>query len=309
MDTLLAGGGVNMLAGGLDADVYVTSPSLYFDEIVEGGGVDRIDLSHASIDAVTSIRSGSDLVLDFGASQVLITNHFVASGHVEQFTFAEGTFAAGKVEYMTGGGGGGGGGGEQPAWPVLLDLDGDGLELVGVGQSKARFDVDGDGAWERMGWVGADDGILVLDRDGNGRINGFREISYLEDFLGASTDFEGLYGFDSDHDGFLTAADARFSEFQVWVDANGNGRSEDKELFSLQDLGIKSLNLEALQRAPYDSSVNDNQIVGSSYFQRADGTRGLLGDVAFYVEEHGNSRAFAAWVNEVPFEQSQMVAI
>jgi hypothetical protein len=50
-----------------------------------------------------------------------------------------------------------------PDDPLLLDLDGDGIETTSLAQSRAYFDVDGDGFAERTGWVGADDGILAND--------------------------------------------------------------------------------------------------------------------------------------------------
>lgn len=142
----------------------------------------------------------------------------------------------------------------------------------------------------------AGDGMLVLDRNGDGRISGFSEISFVEDFLGADTDLEGLYAYDSDQDGFLTAADSRFGAFQVWIDGNGNGRSEKNELFSLSDLGIVSLNLETMERGPWQDGERDEQIVGVSQFERIEGSRGLLADVAFQVEEGPNPRARLGFV-------------
>lgn len=56
--------------------------------------------------------------------------------------------------------------------PLVLDLDGDGIETVGVGiTSPVLFDQNGDGVKEGTGWIKADDGFLVLDRNGNGAID------------------------------------------------------------------------------------------------------------------------------------------
>lgn len=70
---------------------------------------------------------------------------------------------------------------------------------------------------------------------------------------------------------------------------NGNGQSAPKELFSLADLGITSLNLEALERSPFDPAIRENQVVGESFFEREDGSRGDLADVIFYTMEHGGA--------------------
>ena len=44
-----------------------------------------------------------------------------------------------------------------PASPIMLDLDGDGIETVGVaGQDAVFFDLDGDGIKNLMGWAGSD---------------------------------------------------------------------------------------------------------------------------------------------------------
>ncbi|MGW8168462.1 MAG: Mbeg1-like protein [Sulfurovaceae bacterium] len=47
------------------------------------------------------------------------------------------------------------------SFPVVLDLDGDGVELTSVLDSKAWFDIKGDGALHQTGWVGADDWLLA----------------------------------------------------------------------------------------------------------------------------------------------------
>ncbi len=48
--------------------------------------------------------------------------------------------------------------GRQPIDPLVLDLDGDGIELTSVDNHVVRFDVDGDGFGEATGWVHSDDG-------------------------------------------------------------------------------------------------------------------------------------------------------
>ena len=60
--------------------------------------------------------------------------------------------------------------------PLVLDLDGDGLELTTVSTSAPQFDMDGDGFAEYTGWVGADDGLLVLDKNKDGVINNIHEL-------------------------------------------------------------------------------------------------------------------------------------
>ena len=61
--------------------------------------------------------------------------------------------------------------------PLTLDLDGDGIETLGVNaDNRVLFDHDGDGAKHGTGWVSSDDAMLVLDRNNNGTIDNGREL-------------------------------------------------------------------------------------------------------------------------------------
>ncbi|MBR6026670.1 MAG: hypothetical protein IK065_03620, partial [Neisseriaceae bacterium] len=51
--------------------------------------------------------------------------------------------------------------------PLVLDLDGDGIELLKAnGWNGVQFDYNGDGIKSSTGWVKSDDGLLVWDRNG-----------------------------------------------------------------------------------------------------------------------------------------------
>ena len=61
--------------------------------------------------------------------------------------------------------------------PLTLDLDGDGIETVAINTNNPiLFDHDADGVKTATGWVGPDDGLLVLDRNNNGAIDNGREL-------------------------------------------------------------------------------------------------------------------------------------
>ncbi|MBL8382203.1 MAG: hypothetical protein JNM90_03945, partial [Burkholderiales bacterium] len=61
--------------------------------------------------------------------------------------------------------------------PLTLDLDNDGLEArVSNTFFGVQFDHDGDGATTGSGWISADDGFLVRDRNGNGSIDDGTEL-------------------------------------------------------------------------------------------------------------------------------------
>ncbi|MBQ9682549.1 MAG: hypothetical protein IJV35_04690 [Neisseriaceae bacterium] len=61
--------------------------------------------------------------------------------------------------------------------PLVLDLDGDGIELVNAnGWNGVQFDFNGNGIKTATQWVKADDGLLVWDRNGNGVIDDGSEL-------------------------------------------------------------------------------------------------------------------------------------
>jgi hypothetical protein len=55
--------------------------------------------------------------------------------------------------------------------PLVLDLDGNGLPLTGRESSGVVFDINNNQFATPMGWVDTNDGILVRDLNGNGRID------------------------------------------------------------------------------------------------------------------------------------------
>jgi Ca2+-binding RTX toxin-like protein len=163
--------------------------------------------------------------------------------------------------------------------PVILDLDGDGLELVGYDNSNVSFDMDQDGIADRTGWVAPDDGFLALDRNGNGTIDGISEISFVSDLPSAITDLEGLRAYDTNENGLLDAGDQRFGEFLVWQDLNQDGVSNAGELKSLTEAGIVQINLTLLETGERPVS-NGNVITATSDYLLADGTSHVIGDVS-----------------------------
>nr|WP_280529685.1 cadherin domain-containing protein [Novosphingobium aerophilum] len=162
--------------------------------------------------------------------------------------------------------------------PIVLDLDGDGLELISTLVSTTQFDMNGDGHKDKVGWVAPDDGLLALDRNGNGMIDDITEISFIDDLQGAMTDLEGLRAYDTNGNGLLDAGDADFARFRIWQDANSDGVSQPDELKSLQERGIASINLTLTLNDEIHSQT-DNFVYGTTDYVRNDGTRGIVGDV------------------------------
>jgi hypothetical protein len=127
--------------------------------------------------------------------------------------------------------------------PIVFDLNGDGINLLDVSHSTATFDLDHDGFRENIAWVGASDGILVIDLHGEGVIDDIDELTFAQSGQTGATDLERLRGHDSNSDGVLDASDAAFGSFFIWQDLNQNGISESGELVDLNTAGITSVDL------------------------------------------------------------------
>lgn len=169
--------------------------------------------------------------------------------------------------------------GNVPTPPIIFDLAGDGLDLSTVDDSNVITRTES-GALMRIGWVGPTDGILALDRDGDGQINKLGEISFVKDLPGATTDLEGLAAYDDNRDGVLDAKDKRFGEFRLWVDANQNGRSTTGELRTLADAGITAINLKGTLTGLSTANTMESHPIATTAFTRKDGTTGTAYDVA-----------------------------
>lgn len=162
--------------------------------------------------------------------------------------------------------------------PLVLDLDGDGINTVSVSNSFASFDLFSERGFSgNHGWVSPNDGFLAQDTNGDGQINNIEEL-----FGNRSTSgFAELAALDSNGDSRVDGEDDRFSSLLIWRDSNGDGISQSDELFSLVDLGVASLSLDTAVSGDID---NGNRIGEVAEFTRADGTSGILADVSFAVD-------------------------
>lgn len=164
--------------------------------------------------------------------------------------------------------------------PIVLDLDGNGIDSIGL-NGNIKFDHDGDGLAESTGWVSAGDGILVLDRNGNGSIDNGGELfgnnTFLSDGSRAHNGFVALADLDTNLDGVLDDKDDLFRHLLVWRDANGNGKSDGGELLTLENLGVKSLNLGFTNVS--QTSGNGNYIFQTSSYVNSAGAVKALADI------------------------------
>ena len=157
--------------------------------------------------------------------------------------------------------------------PLVLDLGTTGVTLSGVHSLNAAYwDIDKDGYREASAWVSKDDGLLAIDKNGNGKIDDQGEL--FGDQSGYNNGFQALAVYDTNHDGKITAADVQFSKLLVWVDANGDAVSQPSELRTLNSLGITSINLSYTE--VYQDAGDGNTIRETSTFTIGGATRSIV---------------------------------
>ncbi len=162
--------------------------------------------------------------------------------------------------------------------PLILDLDGDGVETTNV-KAGAYFDHDNNGFAEQTGWASSDDGLLVMDRNSNGTIDTGTELfgdqTILQNGQRATDGFQALVELDSNADGVIDTNDTAFSSLRIWQDIDGDGYSASDELFTLQEMGIQSINV-----AHTDTNILDpqgNTQIQAGTFTKTDNSTSSIG--------------------------------
>ena len=182
---------------------------------------------------------------------------------------------------------------EGQASPIILDLDGDGIVETtprDAAGTRVYFDLDNSGYAERSGWVGKDDGLLVRDLNADGRIDSGAELfgnhTKLADGSRAVNGFQALAELDTNRDGVINASDAQsFASLRIWKDADGDGQTDAGEQITLQQAGVKALNVGYTDHGtqpPLDPQGNQHRQIGS--YVAADGSTPGMNDVWFSIQ-------------------------
>lgn len=155
----------------------------------------------------------------------------------------------------------------DPDSPIVIDLAGDGFRFTSADEG-VLFDLDADGTAERVAWTtaGSDDAFLVTDWNQNGIVDHGRELfgnhsAQLEPPPGEGRNgYNALRWYDEEaggnDDGWISADDAWFSDFWLWLDDNHNGISEPQELFTLPAFGIERIDLDFVESRRRDGHGN-----------------------------------------------------
>ena len=221
------------------------------------------------------LPSTADLTLNSDGSYTYDSNFSLFPGDMDSFTY---TISDGK-------------GGSDTATvnititavapPVVLDLDGDGIELVSAEDSAVTW-VDEQGNEFGTGWVSPDDALLVFDANQDGQFSGLEEIELVNYHPDAKTDLEGLaLAFDSNQDGVFDMQDNQFEQFAIWQDANQDGISQANEYTPIVDSNVDSINLTSDDVVEI---VEGNTIYGTASYVDKEGNMFDVGDVGLQIQ-------------------------
>lgn len=150
--------------------------------------------------------------------------------------------------------------------PIVVDLLGNGFSFTNA-EEGVDFDFNGNGIPDaRVGWTASrDDVFLALDRDMDGEISDGTELFgnfTPQPDTGEPNGYNALALYDGNGDGRIDRTDSVYRELLLWRDLNHNGRSEDKELWGLGDLGIDAIYLDYFRSNERDEHGNELRYFG-----------------------------------------------
>ncbi len=144
--------------------------------------------------------------------------------------------------------------------PLIFDLDGNGVSLINADEC-VMFDIDNDGEVNQTGWVDPNDGLLAIDRNGNGIIDNQSEL-FGNDKVAAYAD---LAQYDLNKDGIINEDDKVWDNLKLWVDSNSNGQTDEGELKTLNEHKFEEI---SVQYQTADEIREGNRVTQTGTFTR-----------------------------------------
>lgn len=159
--------------------------------------------------------------------------------------------------------------------PIIVNFGTPSAELT---EAKYGFDIDSDGREDNISFVKSGSGFLVLDKNGDGKVNDGSEL------FGPSSGngFMELKALDSDGNGWIDENDPIYDRLQIWTkDEEGDDR-----LFAIGQKGIGAIYLGSVESAFALKDASNallGQIASTGVFLREDGSAGTLQHVDLSV--------------------------
>ncbi|HWM94402.1 MAG TPA: hypothetical protein VN493_26840 [Thermoanaerobaculia bacterium] len=157
--------------------------------------------------------------------------------------------------------------------PILIDLENDGIHLTGL-DDPVWFDFNADGQTDLLSWTDRGEGLLALDRNGNGMVDHggelFGNFTRFTDGTRALNGYLALAEFDNwllggNGDGQIDSADAVFEHLRMWRDSNHDGVSQPTELATLEAARILRIGLDYRRSNRTDRYGNEFRFMGKAW--------------------------------------------
>ncbi|MBF0202439.1 MAG: VCBS repeat-containing protein [Desulfamplus sp.] len=153
--------------------------------------------------------------------------------------------------------------------PLVVNFGGTPADLTDI---RFKFDLDSDGEEESIPWLKSGSGFLVLDRNGDGKVNNGGEL------FGPATGrgFRELAELDDDGNGWIDENDGAYENLLVWSGSS----PATAELKSLGEMGIGAISLASAE-TPFTikEGVNNEtlgQVRRTGIYLKEDGGAGTV---------------------------------
>ncbi|MGR3502504.1 calcium-binding protein [Pseudaestuariivita sp.] len=134
--------------------------------------------------------------------------------------------------------------------PLVIDLDGDGVELTALGDPRVFFTYEDEDLAISTGWVDPDDGIVVRDVNENGQVDTAAEFFGAippEDYDPEAPEYQAFIDLESEDangDRVIDHRDEVWDVMRVWRDINLDGTVDENELMTMGEAGVASIGVE-----------------------------------------------------------------
>jgi|GEM_PF-1702200 len=160
--------------------------------------------------------------------------------------------------------------------PLVLAFD-EGSYKFNSARDGVMFDIDADGAPDRVAWPTDPSAVAFLFFDPTGNTlpskgsQLFGNETRLRNGQRASNGFEALAEFDTDRDGLIKKGDPAWLRLRLWFDRNRDGKADPSEIMGLNDAGVTALEVQPTWTGRHDKY--GNQYKWKAHFQRRHGWR------------------------------------